>query len=396
MFGCIAPADSACSEEKRLEVFTRLLAVFVLLCIGFSWKLWISSRLYPLVPVFDFIPALPYPFDYVLLGMLCAVLCGIVVRPRSKLLVGLVLAGFAFLFLQDQNRIWPSFYEFFFLFLLLITHRANAGADEAHRILTGMRFVLAAVYFWSGLLKLNPRFFNETFPWFLQPLTDLLPFQIPHLPTIAVFGALFEVLFGIGLLTRRFRTFALYDAMLMHALIFFLIGPLRNNWNSSAWIWSAATAVLAWTIFRKAPAFQFREMFGGLRPHAVPAALAVVFIGILPLLNNVNLWDSALSFNIYTGNVSRAEISMYSDDARHLPRELSPFITVRSRTATLDINAWTGDAFNANPYPEKRIFKAVLGTICSHLPLRSAQLFVQEKSGWFIPRSVHHYRCAGL
>ena len=381
------------SEEKRLIVFTRLLALFVLLCLAFSWRLWISSRLYPLVPLFGLVPAFPYPFDYLFLALLSAALVALAIQPRSKKSVALIVAAFTVLFLQDQSRVWPSFYEFFFLFLLLLTYRSDGGEDEAHRILTGLRFVIAAVYFWGGVQKLNPHFFNEEFPWFLRPLTGRLPFEIPFLPTIGVFAAIFEVLFGIGLLTKRFRTFALYDALLMHALIFVCIGPLRNDWNDSAWIWGATMAVQVWLLFYKAPPFEFKKMFGAPRFYCLPQALALLFLGILPVLNNVNRWDSALSFNIYTGNVNYAQIRMRPDAARRLPSALSAFVTQRDGEAVLDLNAWTMQEFNANPYPEKRIFKTVLGAVCSQVPDRSVYLLLTEKSGWFFPKATSRYGC---
>ncbi|MDC4225486.1 MAG: hypothetical protein MPW17_09975 [Candidatus Manganitrophus sp.] len=138
------------SEEKRLILLIRLLAVFVLLCLGFSWKLWISSRLYPLVPLFGLVPAFPYPLDYLFLALFSGLLLALVIQPRSKMWVGLIVAIFTILFLQDQSRIWPSFYQFFFCFLLLLTYRSDGGEEEAHRILIGFRFILAAVYFWGG------------------------------------------------------------------------------------------------------------------------------------------------------------------------------------------------------------------------------------------------------
>jgi hypothetical protein len=381
------------SEEKRLVILTRLLAGFVLLCIAFSWKLWISSRLYPLVPLGGLVPAFAFPFDYIVLALFAAVLIGLIFRPRSQLLVGLAVAAFAILFLQDQSRAWPSFYQFFFLFLLLLTHRRVAGEDDAHRVLAGMRFVVAAVYFWGGIQKMNPRFFNEEFPWFIEPLTDLLWFDVPYLPAVGVFAALFEVLFGIGLLTKRFRTFALYDAILMHALILVCIGPLRGDWNNSAWIWGQTMAVQVWVLFYKAPAFEFKSMFSDSLLRNVPQALTVAFLGVLPLLNNVNRWDSALSYNIYTGNVSYAEIYLSPAAARRLPDELSAFVTERDGVSRLDLNAWTMLEFNANPYPEPRIFKAVLGTVCSQVPDGSVELVLYEKSGWFIPQATHRYGC---
>jgi hypothetical protein len=387
------PAAMVESAEKRLILFTRLLAVFVLLCLALSWKLWLSSRLYPLVPVLGLIPAFPYPFDYVVLGSFCAALVALVVRPRSKILNGGILAAFTLLFLQDQSRVWPSFYQFFFVFLIVFTYRRENSEADAERILAGIRFILAAVYFWGGVQKLTPQFFYSEFPWFLRPLTGVLPVDIPYLPAIGVFAAVFETLFGIGLLTKRFRTIALYEAMLMHALIFFLIGPIRHDWNNSSWMWSVAMAVQAWVAFYKAPAFEFRTMFGAGLRSSVPQGLAIIFIGILPVLNNVNRWDSALSFNVYTGNVAYAQLRLSPQGARHLPPELSAYVTERDGWAMLDITAWTEQEFNANPYPEERIFKAVLGRICSHVPDKSVELLVHRKSGWFIPAATHRYGC---
>lgn len=384
------------SEERRLIVFTRLLALFVLLCLGFSWKLWISTRLYPLVPLLEIVPAFPYPLDYIFLTLFSGALLAVIIRPRSKTCVGSVLAAFILLFLQDQNRIWPSFYQFFFFFLLLLTYRRDADEGEAERILVGLRFIMAAVYFWGGFQKLNTHFFNEEFPWFLRPLTDLLPFEIPYLPALGVFAALFEVSFAIGLLTKRFRTFALCEALLMHLLIFFLIGPIRNNWNDSAWIWGQSMAVLVWALFYKAPPFEFKKMFAAPGFYSAPQALALLFIGVLPVFNNLNRWDSALSFNIYTGNVNHAQIGMHPDVAHRLPAELSAFVSRRDGWALLDLNAWTMHEFNANPYPERRIFKAVLDKICSHVPDRSVRLFLTEKSGWFFPKSTHRYGCGEM
>lgn len=98
------------------------------------------------------------------------------------------------------------------------------------------------------------------------------------MPAVGIFASVFEVLFGLG-------TVALYEAM----------------------------AVQTWLLFYKAPPFEFKKMFGAPRLYNLPQALAVLFIGILPLLNNVNRWDSALSYNIYTGNVSHGQIRMHPD-----------------------------------------------------------------------------------
>lgn len=378
-------------EQHRLIAFTRVLAVSVLCCLAFSWKLWVARPHYPLVPLFEFVPSFTHPFDYALLGLLVALLLGIVVRPQSRVLIALVMGAFGILFLQDQSRLWPSFYQFFLLFMLLVSFRRPGGAAGEERILTGLRFVAAMVYFWGGVQKLNPYFFYEEFPWFVEPVVQFLPFETSLLPTVAVLAALFEVLIGIGLLTRRLRHLALAGAMLMHVLIFFSIGPLRDNWNNSSWMWGLTVAVLTWTLFWQAPTFCIKTMFAAPRFQNTSQWFVLLLIGILPVLNNFNRWDSALSFNVYSGNVDYAEIHMPQQVVARLPEQIADRVDVGFGKAVLVLNKWSLHEFDANTYPETRIFKAVFRKVGSYLPEGSAQMYVREKAGWFFPRRIDCY-----
>ncbi len=380
-------------ESSRLALLMRLLPVFVLLSLGFAWKLWTSTRLYPLVPFLGLIPGIPFPLDYIVLGLFCIALSVYIFRPHAQYLNPVILVFFTGFFLQDQSRLWPSFYMYFFFFLLLSVYKNPKNKNEVDRVLNSMRFVVAAIYFWGGVQKLNPDFFHKEFPWFIEPVTNLLPFLIPYLPGLAVFAAVFEMLFGIGLLTQRFRNLALYEALLMHALILFCIGPFRNNWNNSSWVWGQIMAVQTGLLFYKAPAFHYKKMFASSYAASVPQGLAVILIGIMPVFNNINQWDAALSFNVYTGNVHYAQIHIRPDAIDAVPEALSSYVSEHTDRAVLDINAWSLHEFNANPYPEKRIFKAVLASICTHMPEGSVYLYVQEKSGWFFPKSTQIYSC---
>lgn len=378
-------------EQHRLVAFTRVLAVSVLCCLALSWRLWVSRPHYPMVPVFDFIPSLPHPFDHALLGLLVAALLGIVVWPRSKVLIGVVLAAFGVLFLQDQSRLWPSFYQYTLLFVLLISYRCQEGVADAQRILSALRFVIAMLYFWGGVQKLNPYFFYEEFPRFVQPMVQLLRFETSLLPTVAVLAAVFEVLIGLGLLTRRLRSFALTGAMLMHLLIFFSIGPLRDNFNNSSWTWGMTVAVQTWTLFWQAPPFRFKTMFAAPRFGSAPQWLVLLLVGFMPVLNNFNRWDSALSINVYSGNVDYAEIHMQPHVVALLPDEIAEMVDVGFGNAVLVPNKWSLHEFDANTYPETRIYKAVFHKVGSYLPVGSARLYIGEKAGWFFPKRIDHY-----
>jgi hypothetical protein len=383
------------SEQERLPAVVRAVAVAVLFCIVCSWKLWLSTRLYPLVPALGIVPRFPWPLDALVLALLVGLLAGLVVRPLSRPLGFSIVVLLAILFAQDQGRLWPSFYEFFLLLLMVVAHRRGGGEVEAARTLDGMRFVVAAAYAWGGIQKLNPRFFHEEFPWFIAPLTDLLPGPVPGLPVLGAAAAVFETLFGIGLLTRRFRRIALGEALAMHAVILVCIGPLRGNWNDAAWAWSLATASLAWLLFRAAPPFSFRTMLAAGPPHGLPQAAAVLLVGLMPLFNNLNRWDSALSFNVYTGNVTVAHVVMPAGSGGRLPREIAAHVLAIDERELLDLNAWSRAEFNAGAYPEERIFRALFAEVCGRLPEPSARLVTVEKAGWFVPRQARVLDCTG-
>jgi hypothetical protein len=383
------------NETRRLAVVTRTVALALLACMACSWKLWQTRPLYPLVPVAGLVPALPSPWDGLVLIGWCGLIAALAWRPDSNRLVGLVLVVMAMLFLQDQSRLWPSFYQFFLLLLLRSGYRPTAAdaAAEAARVLAGMRFLVAAIYVWAGIHKLTPQFFTDQFPWFVEPLTGWLPFEPPWLSQIGLLAALAESLLGLGLLSDRFRRASLVGLLLMHGLIFFCIGPLRGQWNNAAWLWSQAAAVITLLLFFRAPAFRFGTMLAGPLRAAIRPAVVLVLAGILPALNGFNRWDSALSFNVYSGNVSQAEICLMPEGVAALPSALAPFLEPGDPCTVLHLDAWARAEFQANQYPENRIFRAVFHRICELVPPGKAILFVREKAGWFTPGRVRREDC---
>jgi uncharacterized membrane protein YphA (DoxX/SURF4 family) len=301
------------------------------------------------------------------------------------------IACFLFFFSQDQSRLWTSFYLQSLLILVNATAIAAGGRLSAANTLLTIRVIVAAVYFWAGVNKLNVHFFQKEFPWFFEPITSHLPFRLPFQTPIALGAALFEIAVGLGLLSRRYRKFALAGALLIHAMIFFCIGPLRDQWNNSSWIWGQTTAVQLLLLFWGAPPAPLRELAYLRSYRYAPIALATVLVVVAPLLNGFNRWDSALSFNVYSGNVDYAEIHMWPGGAEYLPDEIAEFVVEQDDRDVLNLQQWSLWEFNANPYPETRIFKALMKEICSYLPRGSACLLVREKASWFAPKSMAAY-----
>jgi hypothetical protein len=383
------------SPEQRLAAIVRVVAAGMLLCMAFSGSLWLSTRLYPLTPAFGLVPPFPWPLDALVAAVLAGLLCVVVIRPLAWPPVAAVVVVLAVLFAQDQSRLWPSFFTFFLLFVLAAGHDRHGGPTAAERTLTGMRFAVAAIYFWGGVHKLTPHFFTEEFPWFIEPLTGMLPIPAGWLPGLGVAAAIFEVTFAIGLFTRRFRRFALWEALAMHAVVFVCIGPIRGHWNDSAWAWSLSMAAVVWVLFHAAAPFDAALMLAGPIKRLAPQAAVAVLVGIMPLLNGVNRWDSALSFNVYTGNQSSAVVVLRPDAVDSLPPEVAAHVTRGDVSAVLDLNAWSMGEFNAGVYPEGRVFRRLFAQICNWVGPNAAQMVVVEKATWFTPKATTIQECGG-
>ncbi|HKZ26618.1 MAG TPA: hypothetical protein VJ086_01835, partial [Rubrobacteraceae bacterium] len=91
--------DKAQREAENRLVWLRLaLAAGLVAGLLLSPNLWISTRSYPLTPLWDAVPYLPYPADYALFGLFVALVAGVgLVRGRAMGWLGigvLVLAAF--------------------------------------------------------------------------------------------------------------------------------------------------------------------------------------------------------------------------------------------------------------------------------------------------------------
>ena len=232
--------DSVAERGLRIAIAGALFAGLAL-----SPKLWISERAYPLTPVLTLLRPIPFPFDYILYGALLAMLAAIALAARPAKLIG------AFVFLAiavamfDQSRWQPWFYQYLIMLIAV-------GLCDRTQALNTCRLVVVCTYFWSGLRKANGDFVHNVFPFMIGPLAGIVPLQLGFI------APLFEMAIGVGLLTRRFRTYEIYAAIAMHGFILLAIGPLGQSSNSVVWPWNVAMIGFVIILFWKRP-----EISGG-------------------------------------------------------------------------------------------------------------------------------------
>ena len=203
---------SVAEHRLRIAIAAALFAGLAL-----SPKLWFTERVYPTTPVLTFLRSIPAPLDYILYGAMLALLVAIAIVARPAKLIWSFTALAITVALFDQSRWQPWFYQY-----LIMLIAVALGGDSA---LNTCRLVIVCTYFWSGLQKTNGDFIHNVFPYMTGSMGTILN-------PLAFIAPLIEVAIGIGLLTRRFRTYAIYAAIAMHAFILLAIGPFGQDSNS--------------------------------------------------------------------------------------------------------------------------------------------------------------------
>lgn len=362
------------SPQKRIEILKSILCLGFMIASIAAFRVWISSRAYPLVSLLRFPPPLSPPYDRLIFAVLILLLFLLVAtkKPRYLWLPFFIVLGF--LILQDQNRLYPSFYEYT-LFLAVIAFWYIREKSDATQTLNACRLGVISIYFYSGLSKLNPYFASGEFSVFFQPFARIFPEGMSlWLPLFAITVPFVEMGFGLGLLTKKFRTVAIIGAISMHTLIFFALAPWTANWNRGPWLWNIVAGLIVFILFAKE-----REASIGaiLIPTTPPHAFIALLLTILPLLSFVNLWDSELSYNVYSGNYTRAVI-YFPDDQK------------------LNIEEWAFAQFGSGPYAEVWTYKAVARQVCKSLPSSEGTLIIQKRATWISARKIEIYSCADL
>ena len=221
-----------------------------------SKHVWLTARHFPLVPVFSRLPPIPYPVDYVLLAGLAILLGLIAASTAPKLYISAFLFLLVVLALLDQCRWQPWTYQYSLMLATLAVFYWKGGrADDEDAALNICRLIMASVYFYSGLQKLNPTFTVHVFPHLLDGeglLSDSM------LQVLAIFPPFIEASIGIGLLIQKFRQLAVVAAVVMHGFVLLKYGPLGFNYNTVVWPWNLTMIALDLILFWRTELFSGR------------------------------------------------------------------------------------------------------------------------------------------
>jgi hypothetical protein len=377
------------------RIFCLKIVVVIAFCIGLlmSFRAWIGPRSFPAAPVFGWLPALDDMVAWGLFAALFVLAAAILVasEPR-KFIAGFLLIVLVFCAL-DQTRWQPWVFQYVVLLATLgLFSWSSQDIVGQQRTLNIARLVIAGTYVFSGLQKLNWNFIDNDFPFIVRPITGVLPSAAGALHSLGMVAPFVQILFGVGLLTRRFRRVALVFAVAMHLFILAMFGPFGLDWNHIVWPWTATMAVLDILLFAGNAQFSLRDVVW-TRARWDHAAVFALFV-LLPILSFLNLWDSYLSSAIYSGNLTEAIIYASDTGARDLPASVKQYVVHTSPdTNVLNLQYWAVQDIDIVPYPETRVFKAIAASLCRHLGDPAQLVLVVREQRMFFSRPESAYRC---
>jgi predicted DCC family thiol-disulfide oxidoreductase YuxK len=369
---------------------TTLGAFIVGLCM--SAKLWLSSRTYPLTPIFSHLPTINHPWDSVIfVGLILSALTAIF-SPKPKKYIWGFLALLLVLCVLDETRLQPWVFQYGFLLIALALFSWDSE-DEIGRthVMNIARLVVASTYIFSGLQKVNLAFIERVFPWLVQPITNSFPFLALPLYLFGLLAPFVELAFGLGLLTKKYRRLSIVLAISMHVFILAMIGPFGLDWNTIIWPWTITMVIFDLLLFAGKDDFSFRDVLWtkGSPLHAA----ALILFGLLPFFSFFNLWDSYLSSALYSGNVTTAYVYTGDTGLSQLPQGIAKFFTPTAKNNNrLDIEIWSITELNVPPYPETRVYKNIVAQLCHYEmdPMQMTVVISENRLFGSTPETTYH------
>ena len=349
-----ALSDSG-SVQDRANIM-RVTCTAFLLTLVLSWHAYIPSlRIFALSPVIDTLESTPVWADWIILILNMGCLGWLVMKPLQRAPAVGVLICTVFWVLQDLLRFQPHTYMYVFTIVLAVLFTS--------RSMDALKIMVASVYFWGGVHKINATFFFTTFPGLIEPFYTFPtePSLLAALIALVIFLVpVFEATIGLlFLFVPRQRRLATGMAFIMLVVVLACLGLDSDAWNIIVWPWNIYLFLLAVMLFYKPVDDTVRFRFD------IPTLATIALFVITPTLALFGWGHSYPAFKLYSGNTKRAEVIFSQDEQiSRLPDHLGQLV---GRARTLPLVDWTAHEFGLVVYPESYVFRRGAAGLCPYL-----------------------------
>lgn len=332
------------SAGQKINWIRNLSVIAFLVLMVYAPKLWIATKDFPVIPLFENFIQIAYPFDYLLGGILFLGLLIYLFKPYRAL--GLTtVALFVFLGILDQNRLQPYFYQSILTILFISLYDIKKNKPQ---ILSGIYLIFFATYFWSGIQKFNDTFYEHWLRALLKHF-DYIPLWILQGFTYAV--PWLEMIIGLFLLFNKTRKWGVVSIIGMHSIIVAMLFYLGYGYNVVPWNLQNIISVyiLFWGLnIKDNPMHVFVSQLEWKK------AIIISLTFILPFTNIFGGWDHLLSFSFFSAKLNYYLVLIEPALADQMPEHIQKHFIPYEGKQLLYVQTWATANNRVLFYPEER------------------------------------------
>jgi hypothetical protein len=380
----------------RQHTVTRCIALAFIGGMLTSFRLWWKPALFPSLPLFAPLTNIPSGVSNVLAVALVLALAGMVLTTKRFAAI-IALAAVVLLTLLDQMKWQPWVY----LYLLLMLPLTIPGRSE-RLILFYWQLVIAGIYLWSGIHKINTNFVDGFFGRIMSNVFGASILEGGLAPYLGYCAGILESLAGVGLLFNRTRKPALIFAIAMHAAIVgYIVVHDHLQFNVVLVPWNLAMIAFNMLLFARfnsnamACAKQLWKNKSRKLADAFPVGVVLVFVWILPVFNFTGHVDHYLSFSLFSNKPSSFYVAVRDDQLGKVPalvRKHTVNIAGLSGGQIIDVDAWARDELGVPFYPERRVFTKLSSFFCALGAEEGSIVFLEVKQHGK-EKKIDHFGC---
>jgi hypothetical protein len=334
------------NDKQKIILVARIAVISFLTLMFYAPKLWLTTKDFPVIPRFDFIPIPQNPIDYFLAFLLVFLLFFFFFKPKKIIGLSIVLL-YIYLALVDQNRLQPYFYQS--ILIILCVSYLRSSKKNTMVIIHTLMLIFIATYFFSGLHKINANFnavwmqaFTKHFGFFPEYFSYMFTKAVPYI----------ELIIGFLLFFNKTRRIAVVLIILMHLGIVTLLIAFGYGYNVVPWNLQNILSVyiLFWHYKSKYPFDIITDYFNYKK-------FVVLFLTfILPVTNLFGFWDHLLSFSFFSAKLNYYYIEINDENLlNNLPKKISNYVYDYNGKKIINLNDWAGDVNGVLFYPEDRV-----------------------------------------
>ncbi len=341
---------------QRLALLKSVLLLSLLGSVFFSFRLWSGVRDFPLVPLWEWAVAPLYTHWILFFLLVFSWFAALFSKfPRLFLFFSLLLSFV--LVSMDINRLQPWFYLYSVMLLLLLFYNGRVDNPNTYTsFFVVLQFVLASVYFFSGLSMFNPDFVQGAYREIVLPLKQVMSDR--QFSFIVNTGRVVPFLFvfsGLALSIESVRFLAIALMSVIHILLFVLLFPFVGEKSHALWLSNLSFVFILFLLFSgKIKQRYFSPLTLLQKPAFYPVLL--VFL-VFPFFNRNGLWPDYMSSNLKSGNNLRVQVTLSETAYTKLPESIKKFCRHENFNYRINYKAWSESEFHAECFPHRLVFQ---------------------------------------